>query len=247
MSVEHLPSRRRLPRVVRSFVLRKGRVTGAQQAALTELLPEYALDLPNGLSAGGKGAFPRSAPLWLEIGFGNGDTLGHLALSMPGVNFIGAEVYPPGIGRLLRGLRRNNLDNVRVIADDAVQFLADKVADGILQRVLLLFPDPWPKKRHHKRRIVNAEFVELLSVKLCLGGVFHVATDWKEYAEHMLELLDAHPKLVNLSGSGQYSKAPDYRIETHFERRGRTLGLGVWDLLYRRDGGLKMSSDQWNN
>lgn len=209
-------------------------MTDAQSAALVSLLPQYSVDSQQSIAAGETNGFARPAPIWLEIGFGNGDMLLRLATLMPAINFIGAEVHRPGVGRLLHHMRANALTNIRVIMDDAVQFLTDQVADNTIERILLLFPDPWHKKRHHKRRIVNAEFAALLADKLIPGGVFHAATDWQDYAEHMLEVLNAHPQLVNLGGEAHYSPMPDYRIETRFERRGRALGHGVWDLLYRR-------------
>ena len=218
---------------MRSFVLRKGRITQAQQTALDTLLPKYRIAPGEKITAGDAG-FSSSAPLWLEIGFGNGDMLLNLASAMPDINFIGAEVHPPGVGRLLLNVDKEALRNVRVVDRDAVQFIEEQVADGALDRVLLFFPDPWHKKRHHKRRIVNEAFAGLLSRKLSPGGVFHAATDWQEYAEHMLEVLDAHPKLENSAGRGSYSPTPDYRIQTRFEHRGRALGHGVWDLIYRR-------------
>ncbi len=223
-------------RSIRSFVLRRGRVTEAQNAALNTLLGEYVVPAATKIVGWGKNGFAAVAPLWLEIGFGNGDMLVRLATSMPAVNFIGVEVYRAGVGRLLQNLQKNDIRNVRVVIDDAVVFLTEQIADGALDQVLLLFPDPWHKKRHRKRRIVNAEFTELLVARLAPGGVFHAATDSQNYARHMLEVLDRHPMLVNLGGTGRYSPSPDYRIETRFEQRGRALGHGVWDLLYQRTG-----------
>lgn len=186
------------------------------------------------VAPGDANGFERPAPLWLEIGFGNGELLTHLATTMPGVNFIGSEVYPPGMGRLLRALKHNEIGHVQVVMDDAVTFLHTQVVDGALDRVLLMFPDPWPKKRHHKRRIVNAEFAALLARKLAVGGVFHAATDWEPYKEHMLEVLEACPQLRNMAGASECAQRPDYRTITHFENRGLKLGHGVWDLMYQR-------------
>ncbi len=223
-------------------MLRGGRITGAQSAALDCLLGDYLVAEVKKVAARRKNGFAVVAPLWLEIGFGNGDMLAGLATSMPEINFIGAEVHRPGVGRLLQNLRNNDIRNVRVVTDDAVDFLTDRVADGAFDRVLLMFPDPWHKKRHHKRRIVNPDFADLVATKLAPGGVFHAATDSRGYAEHMLGVLDAHPRWANLRGAGQYSPPPDYRIETRFERRGRDLGHEVWDLLYQLTGELEKNA-----
>ncbi|MEM7294230.1 MAG: tRNA (guanosine(46)-N7)-methyltransferase TrmB [Pseudomonadota bacterium] len=218
---------------MRSFSLRQGRVTVAQRKAIETLLPQYRLRQDVTLPAGSDNGFSQSAPLWLEIGFGNGDLLLELGCQMPEINFIGAEVYPPGVGRLLQGLEQSQIGNVRIAMDDAFELLSNRVADRSLSRILLMFPDPWPKKRHHKRRIVNPAFADLLARKLTENGEFHAASDWEPYIEHMLEVLDAHPALENVAGKGNTSPAPAYRIATHFEQRGRALGHGVWDLLYR--------------
>ena len=163
--------------------------------------------------------------------------LTNLAVSKPELNFIGAEVHRPGVGRLLINIETHSMTNVRIVADDAVQFLTQQIADHSLERVLLMFPDPWHKKRHHKRRIVNKDFADLLVKKLVPGGVFHAATDWQEYAEHMSEVLEPHAGFSNLSGCELYSPPPDYRIETRFEKRGKDLGHGVWDLIYQTNEG----------
>ena len=197
-------------------------------------MPAYQLDAQQTVSVDRASGFERIGPLWLEIGFGNGDVLINLAHHNPEINFIGAEVHPPGVGRVLNAVHNNGSSNVRLVDRDAVAFLSQQVDDGALQRVLLFFPDPWHKKRHHKRRIVNVEFAELVAAKLQPGGVFHAATDWREYAEHMLAVLDACPQLHNQAGDGNYAHKPHYRVETRFERRGQQLGHGVWDLLYQR-------------
>ena len=220
-------------RGVRSFVRRQGRMTPAQRRALDELLPRYGVplgDAPPDLVA----LFGRRAPVTLEIGFGMGDTLLEMAAAAPELDFLGVEVHRPGIGRLLAGLEARGLGNVRVIEGDATQVLAHMLGDGALARVLLLFPDPWPKKRHHKRRLLQPEFVALAARRLAPGGVFHAATDWTPYAEHMLEVLAACPLLENASPGGGYAARPDYRPLTKFERRGQALGHGVHDLLFRR-------------
>jgi tRNA (guanine-N7-)-methyltransferase len=217
-------------------VLRKGRVTQGQNTALNTLLGDFIVPAGEIIVGREKSGFAAAAPLWLEIGFGNGDMLMSLATSMPAVNFIGVEVYRTGVGRLLQNLQKNDVRNVRVVIDDAVVFLTEQIAEGALDQVLLMFPDPWHKTRHHKRRIVNAEFADLLVARLAPGGIFHAATDSQSYARTMLKVLDKQPGLINLGGTGQYSPSPDYRIETRFEQRGRALGHGVWDLIYRRAG-----------
>lgn len=219
-------------RRIRSFVRREGRLTPGQQRALDELWPGLGLAFETPLSL--TEAFGRSVPVTLEIGFGNGASLAEMAAQDPHSDFIGIEVHRPGVGRLLMELERRSIGNVRVFCHDAVEVLEDKIPDASLDRVLLFFPDPWPKKKHHKRRILQPSFVALIARKLKPGGVFHMATDWEPYARHMLEVMDASPAFVNCSGKGHYSPRPEYRPVTKFERRGQRLGHGVWDLLYRR-------------
>ena len=219
-------------RGIRSYVLRAGRITPAQKRALDELLPRFgipyasaALDLDR--------VFGRAAPRVLEVGFGNGDTLVELAAGSPERDFIGAEVHPPGVGHCLLAVETRGLANVRVIAHDAVEVLAHQIAPASLDEVLLYFPDPWPKKRHHKRRIVQPDFVSLVASRLKAGGRFKLATDWKPYAVWMQEVLAASPDFVNEASDGGYSERPE-RAATRFERRGRRLGHEVFDLVYRR-------------
>ncbi|MFN2309315.1 MAG: tRNA (guanosine(46)-N7)-methyltransferase TrmB [Gammaproteobacteria bacterium] len=217
-------------RQVRSFVRREGRITRAQQRALEDLLPRFGLT-PAGMLDLDR-AFGRQAPRTLEIGFGNGASLAQMAAAAPEQDFLGIEVHRPGVGHLLLEIEQRALSNVRVICADAVEMLREHLAPASLDRVLLLFPDPWPKKRHHKRRILQPEFVALIRERLTPGGVFHMATDWQDYAEQMLEVMDAQPGFVNRAGRGHYAPRPDYRPETKFERRGLRLGHGVWDLLF---------------
>jgi len=219
-------------RKIRSFVRREGRMTGAQQRALEQLWPVYGLAADRPVDP--VEVFGRSAPLTLEIGFGNGATLAGLARNHPDEDFIGIEVHRPGVGRLLQSLRQDQLHNVRVLCADAVEVLENCLPDAGLQRVLLLFPDPWHKKRHHKRRIVQQPFVSLLARKLAPGGILHMATDWQDYARYMLEQVAACPAFSNCAGAGRYAQRPDYRIATRFEQRGRLLGHTVYDLLFER-------------
>ncbi len=226
---EDTPFKRR----IRSFVRREGRLTPGQQRALDELWPRFGLDLPK-QAEDLKALLGGDRPVTLEIGFGNGASLAEMAAADPDQLFVGIEVHRPGVGHLLQLVEKADLENVRVICDDAVEVLKHHVPDGSLDRVLLYFADPWPKKRHHKRRIVQSNFVELVAKKLKNGGIFHMATDWENYAEHMLEVMEASPDFENVKGPGQYSERPDYRPVTKFEQRGQRLGHGVWDLLYRR-------------
>lgn len=222
-------------RRIRSFVRREGRMTPSQQRALDTLLPRYgitATDHPLDLDS----VFGRHAPRTLEIGFGNGESLAAMAQAAPDDDFIGIEVHRPGVGHLLLRLEEKALTNVRVISDDAVEVLQHSIPDAGLSRLLLFFPDPWPKKKHHKRRIVQPGFVELVARKLVAGGTFHMATDWQNYAEHMLEVMEASTLFTNAAGAGRFSPKPAYRPETKFERRGARLGHGVWDLVYVRKG-----------
>lgn len=219
-------------RHVRSFVRREGRITRSQQRALEELLPRFGIT-PEDIADLDR-VFGRHAPRTLEIGFGNGASLAQMAHAAPEQDFLGIEVHRPGVGHLLLEIEQRALTNVRVICADAVEILRDHLAAASLDRVLLFFPDPWPKKRHHKRRILQPEFVALIRARLKPGGRFHMATDWQEYAGQMLEVMDAAPGFTNTAGRGHYAPRPDYRPETKFERRGLRLGHGVWDLVFVR-------------
>ena len=218
-------------REIRSFVLRQGRITPGQKRALDELWPRYGLDPGERIDP--VRIFARQAPLTLEIGFGNGDSLASMAAEAPDTDFIGIEVHRPGVGHLLQELDRQSLNNVRVFNEDAVKVLKDCLPDDCLDRLLLFFPDPWHKKRHHKRRIVRPEIIGLVAQKLKPGGILHMATDWENYAQHMLEVLERAPAFRNCAGAGLYSEKPGYRPVTKFELRGRKLGHGVWDLLFQ--------------
>jgi tRNA (guanine-N7-)-methyltransferase len=228
-----MSSSEEIRRHVRSFVRREGRITRSQQRALEELLPRFGL-VPDGV-LDVDCVFGRHAPLTLEIGFGNGASLAQMAAAAPAQDFLGIEVHRPGVGHLLLEIEQRALTNVRVICADAVEILRDQLTPASLDRVLLFFPDPWPKKRHHKRRILQPDFVALIHDRLKPGGRFHMATDWQDYAEQMLEVMDAQAGFVNAAGHGHYAPKPDYRPETKFERRGLRLGHGVWDLVFVKD------------
>lgn len=219
-------------RHIRSFARRQGRQTEGQQRALDQLWPVFGIEpaTPLDLAA----LFGRAAPLTLEIGFGNGESLIHMAEAAPELNFLGIEVHRPGVGHLLYELQRRYIDNVRVWRHDAVDILASQLPDHSLDRVLLFFPDPWPKRKHHKRRLIRDEFVTLLAQKLKPGGLLHLATDWDHYARHMLKILEDSPLFHNLAGDGQYAERPAWRPETRFEARGRRLGHQVRDMLFQR-------------
>lgn len=220
-------------RVLRSFVQRAGRLTPAQQRALDELWPNYGLEIAQGrLDAPAR--FGRTAPLVLEIGFGNGEAVIHGALHAPERDFIGIEVHKPGVGRALNAIEASALTNLRLYAEDAVEVLKQCIGERALDEVRIYFPDPWHKKRHVKRRLIQPGFVELLASRIAPGGLLHLATDWEPYAEQMWEVMDASPQFRNSEGARGHVPRPDWRPETHFERRGLRLGHGVWDLLYRR-------------
>jgi tRNA (guanine-N7-)-methyltransferase len=208
-------------------------MTAAQQRAWKDCWPRFGIDVHGGpvdLDA----AFGRLAPRVLEIGFGNGDSLFELATGHPERDHVGIEVHPPGVGHLLLRAEAARLANLRVICADAVEVLRNSLVGCGFDEVLLYFPDPWPKKRHHKRRIVQPAFVELVVERLRRGGVFRLATDWEPYAEHMLETLRACARLRNESGDGRYVLRPESRPVTRFERRGHRLGHEVRDLAFRR-------------
>lgn len=222
-------------RPIRSFVLREGRLTAAQARAFHDLWPSYGvtwspetpLDLP--------ALFGNSAPVVLEIGFGNGESLAAMAEQQPDLNWLGVEVHRPGVGHLLLEIERRGLTNLRLLRHDAVELLRLGIAPGSLAGAQLFFPDPWPKRRHHKRRILNPELVGLLGQALRPGAIFHAATDWAPYAEQMLATLEASAEIFeNLAGRGAFSPRPPSRPLTRFEQRGERLGHRVFDLLFRR-------------
>lgn len=220
-------------RPIRSFVLRQGRLTPAQQRAFDAHWSRYGRELA-GAPVEWNDVFGRQARRVLEIGFGNGEALRWAAGANPDWDFIGIEVHRPGVGRLLNGLAEDGRDNVRVYCHDAVEVLQQDFAEASLDEVRIWFPDPWHKKRHNKRRLVQPAFVALIASRLRAGGLLHLATDWQAYAEHMHEVMDASVEFANLAGPGQSSPRPPTRPQTHFETRGQRLGHGVWDLLYRR-------------
>jgi tRNA (guanine-N7-)-methyltransferase len=220
-------------RTIKSFVMRAGRMTLGQQRGLDQGLAKFGLELGDGLRDFDQ-VFGRRAPRTFEIGFGMGHSTLEMAAAAPEQDFIGVEVHRPGVGALLNGLLGRRLDNVRVYSCDALEVLRQCVADASLDRVLLFFPDPWHKSRHHKRRIVQPAFAELVRGKLKPGGVLHMATDWQPYAEHMLEVMNAAPGYRNQAVDGRYVPRPQERPVTKFERRGERLGHGVWDLKFER-------------
>jgi len=221
-------------RPIRSFVLREGRMTKGQQRAMEVLWPVYGLSPSCDLPVNFDEVFGRHAPRVLEIGFGDGGALFEMALQHPEQDFIGIEVHRPGVGSLLLKLEQADIKNVRVFCADGVEVIARCIEAGALDRVHLFFPDPWHKKRHHKRRILSTKFIELVAQKLTPGGVFHFATDWQEYAEQAMERLEHCASLDNQVGINQYAPRPESRPETKFERRGHRLGHGVWDILMQK-------------
>jgi tRNA (guanine-N7-)-methyltransferase len=221
-------------RPIRSFVMRAGRMTAGQSRALEELWPRFGVAYaPTPLDFAV--LFGRDAPRTLEIGFGNGEHLASLAQAHPERDYLGIEVHRPGVGHLLMLAETREFKNIRVSDHDAVEVLKHQIPPASLDEVLVLFPDPWHKKRHHKRRLIQPPFVELLASRLKAGGVFRLATDWEEYAHQMLEVLSGASALfANLSASGDWMPRPEERAPTRFEKRGERLGHGVWDLAFRR-------------
>jgi tRNA (guanine-N7-)-methyltransferase len=222
-----------LQRSIRSFVMRAGRMTAGQARALEDLWPRFGVEYSSGpldLPA----LFGRAASRTLEIGFGNGEHLANLAAANRERDYFGIEVHRPGVGHLLMLAQSRELTNLRVSDHDAVEVLRDQIPPASLDEVLVLFPDPWHKKRHHKRRLIQPPFVELVATRMKPGGVFRLATDWEEYAHQMLEVLGASGSFSNLSTEGKWIPRPEERAPTRFEKRGARLGHGVWDLAFAR-------------
>lgn len=216
---------------IRSFVLRQGRVSVAQQRAIDTLLPRYGIPYvahPMDLDA----AFRRSAPKILEIGFGMGDSTATIAKANPDTDYLALEVHTPGVGNLLKLIEQENLGNIRIMQHDAVEVLRDMIADASLDGIHIFFPDPWHKARHNKRRLIQSPFIAQLVKKIKIGGYVHVATDWQDYAEQVLRVFEAEALLENTATG--YAPRPSYRPLTKFEKRGLNLGHGVWDLVFRR-------------
>ena len=218
-------------RHIRSFVLRQGRTSPAQQRAIATLMPRFGIpyaarqfDLDQ--------AFGRTAPKILEIGFGMGDRTATIAQTHPEIDYLALEVHTPGVGNLLKLIETEQLANIRIMQHDAVEVLRDMIADNTLDGVHIFFPDPWHKARHNKRRLIQAPFIAQLVQKLKPGGYIHVATDWQDYAEQVLRVLSGEPMLENTAAD--YAPRPDYRPLTKFEQRGIRLGHGVWDLVFKR-------------
>lgn len=218
---------------IRSYVLRQGRLSSAQARALDSgksLIQPYGMSLLNMAAV-----FQRDAPTIVEIGFGMGHATAEIAKTRPADNFIAIEVHTPGVGALLKMLLEREITNVRVIQHDAVDVMTHAIKDASLAGIHIFFPDPWPKKRHHKRRLIQPDFSNLLARKLAPGGYVHCATDWQEYAEHMITVLSGETLLVNNGDAANgFATRPTYRSESNFERRGLKLGHGVWDIVFRR-------------
>lgn len=217
---------------IRSFIRRQGRATSGQKQALDNHWDKYCL--PPAAELNLTEAFGRQVPLIIEIGFGNGSSLADMAEANPHNNYLGIEVHRPGVGHLMMLLEQRGINNVRIYHHDAIEILEQKIPDASVSGVHLFFPDPWHKRRHHKRRIVRPSFVELLHKKLIIGGYFHAATDWKDYAKDMLGVLGNSQLLSNSSPTQDYCPRPEYRPLTKFENRGLNLGHGVWDLIFKK-------------
>ena len=220
------------PRSIRSFVRRTGRTTAGQARAFEAVGPQALISYAQA-AIDSVAIFKRDAPIVLEIGFGMGEATAHIAAHMPGTNFICCEVHTPGVGALLKRIEEQNLTNIRILQHDAVEVIDHMLALGSLQGVHIFFPDPWHKKKHNKRRLIQAPLVAKLAARLQPGGYLHCATDWQPYAEQILDVLSAEPLLVNTSATG-YAPKPDYRPLTKFENRGIKLGHGVWDVVFKK-------------
>lgn len=219
---------------IRSFVRRGGRLTNGQKSALKTLWPIYGVD--NSASIVDLDVlFGRPTAKVLEIGFGMGDSLATMALSNSDIDYLGIEIHRPGIGHLLSLAKKSNIKNLRIINQDAVEALQTNIPDQSFDTIQIFFPDPWPKQRHHKRRLIQPEFSDMLIKKLKFGGKLHLATDWEDYAQHMLNVLNKLQKISNTSHQGTFIERPLSRPITKFERRGTNLGHKVWDLLYVRN------------
>lgn len=218
-------------RSIRSFVLRQGHMTAAQQRAIDTMWPQFGIDYQN-TPIDLNGAFGNTRPKVLEIGFGMGVATVEIAKRLPQTDFLAIDVHGPGVGNILKLIEEENIGNIRVMRHDAVEVVENMLQDGALAGIHIFFPDPWHKKRHNKRRLVQIPFIEKLLPKLAVGGYIHMATDWEEYAFQMLEVLNSFDRLQNTSET--FSPTPDYRPETKFEARGKRLGHGVWDLVFKR-------------
>ncbi len=218
-------------RKIQSFVRRSGRLSKAQSFGLNELWSFYGVDLSEKKLDFDK-LFVSKNNVTLEVGFGNGDSLLEMAIEQSNQNFLGIEVYEAGVGRLINEANKNKLTNLKIIKDDAVEVLTNNISDNSISHFQLFFPDPWHKKKHYKRRIVQISFLDLLSKKLKNNGIVHIATDWENYAEHIMELLESHPHFKNFAGVHMYSSRPKNRPLTKFENRGQKLGHRVWDIIF---------------
>lgn len=231
MAAEPLDDAEAPSRPVRTYVLRQGRTSAAQKQACVRLLPRFGiLYTPHVLDLAD--AFGRAAPKILEIGFGMGVATAEIAAAHPEQDFLALEVHTPGVGKLLQLIEGQSLTNLRLIQHDAVEVVRDMIGPQTLSGVHIFFPDPWPKKRHHKRRLIQPEFVTLLAGRMASGAHLHLATDWEDYAEQILAVLAAEPSLEN--SAADYVPRPAYRPETKFEARGVKLGHGVWDIVFRK-------------
>ena len=223
-------------RKIQSFVKRSGRLSKAQVIGLYELWPNYGVSLSDNQISFGE-LFLHSHDVTLEVGFGNGDSLLEMAIQQPKQNFLGIEVYEAGIGRLINEANKHQLSNLKIINEDAVEVLQNHIPDDSLLKFQLFFPDPWYKKRHHKRRIIKTSFLDILTKKLKTDGIVHIATDWEDYAEHIMETLESHQHFKNTLGDHIYSPRPKHRPFTKFENRGQKLGHSVWDIIFTNSKG----------
>lgn len=218
---------------IRSYVVRSGRMTDGQKLAFDQYWPDYGLSLHNGLF-NASSEFGRRAPQVIEIGFGMGGSLLQMIQNEKDKDFLGIEVHSPGVGRLINDAAKLELKNLKVYMADAVDVLEDCISDNSVHRMQIYFPDPWHKKKHNKRRLIQPIFVEMIRLKLEVGGVMHLATDWEPYAKNMLQVMEGATGYKNMGSPGEYSLRPNFRPVTKFEARGERLGHGVWDLLYVR-------------
>lgn len=222
-------------RKIRSFAVRSARMTEAQQLAFDQHMAKWAIKTAEPIVS--KELFGNNRPLVVEIGFGMGDSLAQMAQANPDKNYIGLEVHQAGIGRLLNLVENRQIDNIRVINGDAVEWLDKNFTNDSIERVNIYFPDPWHKRKHHKRRLIQKPFIDLLATRIKADGLLHIATDWQHYAEHILQIMESHPQFKNLAGGDLYVNALDLgRPATKFEQRGVKLGHGVWDLAYKKPG-----------